>query len=215
MIAGVSFVGMSDVDGMEQGQLCRFSLWIDAVGGYLVCPGDELVVGQAGTSSDIDIPIVGDVARRHLRICRTTEVYVLEPIAETSLNGRSVTERTPLYEGNRIGLTGGVEIEFRKPNPLSMSATLQVVSRHRTRPWSDGIVLMAEACLLGNATRNHVVCSVWNSDLVIFRRGNELHARCKRPFVMDGEPVEDSVQLTEKARVVGDDFSLSLEPVED
>ena len=41
---------------------------------------------------------------------------------------------------------------------LSASARLEMVSRHRTQPHVDGILLMAESCVLGPKWQNHVVC---------------------------------------------------------
>jgi tetratricopeptide (TPR) repeat protein len=37
----------------------RFLLWVDAVGGYLVCTDSEVTIGQPGGSADV--PILGDV----------------------------------------------------------------------------------------------------------------------------------------------------------
>lgn len=191
----------------------RFSLWIDAVGGYLVCSTSEIVFGQANTSSRVDVAIVADIAPKHFRIIRTPEVYLLEPLAEVCLDGRPVGEKTPLRDGQLIGLTGGVELRFRKPHPLSMTATLEIETRQRTRPWSDGILLMADSCLVGPSANDHVICKHWGTELVFFRRGEELNVRCGCPFVVDGETRTGTSVLTLNSRIVGDDFSLSLESV--
>ena len=45
-----------------------FMMWIDGVGGYLVCPATKNTIGQAITQSNIQIPILGDLQRRHCRI---------------------------------------------------------------------------------------------------------------------------------------------------
>ena len=49
----------------------RFLLWIDGVGGYLVCLGDEVILGQASSEYQVDIPIQADLSRRHAKISPT------------------------------------------------------------------------------------------------------------------------------------------------
>src|SRR5947199_188754 len=43
----------------------RFFLWIDGVGGYLVCLGARLTFGQALPEARVDVPLVADVSRLH------------------------------------------------------------------------------------------------------------------------------------------------------
>ena len=43
----------------------RFLLWVDAVGGYLVCLDDRIVLGRAGPDSHADVPLMGDLSRNH------------------------------------------------------------------------------------------------------------------------------------------------------
>ena len=193
--------------------LSRFSLWIDAVGGYLVCPFSEILVGQATTNSNVDVAVVADIAAKHFRLTRNPDFYVLEPLADLFLDGQVVTVKTPLKDGQRIRLKGGVEFKFRKPHPLSMTATLEIVSRQRTRPWSDGILLMADSCLVGPSPRNHVVCSQWRSDVVFFRREDQLCMRSGKPYTVDDQPQNGVADLGLNSRVVGEDYSFSLESV--
>lgn len=191
----------------------RFTLWIDAVGGYLVCSSPEVIFGQATSSPRADVAIVADIAPKHFRIIRTREVYLIEPLAEICIDGRPVREKTPLIHEQLIGLTGGVELRFRKPHPLSMTATLEIETRQRTRPWSDGILLMADSCLVGPSANDHVFCKHWGTELVFFRRGDELHVRCGCPYSVDGESRSGTSLLTLNSRLLGEDFSLSLESV--
>src|SRR5438093_1143339 len=55
-------VAIADVDTKRA---ARFMLWIDAVGGYLVCLGDEIVIGQAAPGTKVDVPIQADISRKH------------------------------------------------------------------------------------------------------------------------------------------------------
>ena len=50
--------------GVPQYSNPRCILWVDAVGGYLVCLGDEIVLGQAIPGTTVDVPILADLSRR-------------------------------------------------------------------------------------------------------------------------------------------------------
>lgn len=219
----------------------RLMLWIDAVGGYLVCPRREIIVGQAVEQSRVDVPILGDLARRHLKIKRSADGYLLEPFGYVKLNGREywpgdadaehdlretqgLEERDPghavvaqqkilLKHGDLLELTGGIRIRFSKPHPLSASARLDFESRHRTQPWSDGVLLMAESCVLGPGQRNHVVCRGWRDDLVLFRQPGGLYCKSLQPIRIDGESVQGKHSLTRNSHIEGEDFSMTLEPL--
>ena len=48
----------------------RFLLWVDAVGGYLVCLDDRVLLGRAGPDSHADVPLMGDLSRNHATLLR-------------------------------------------------------------------------------------------------------------------------------------------------
>src|SRR5262249_48676796 len=56
----------------------RFLLWIDGVGGYLVCLGARVTLGQATPDSFVDVPLFADVSRLHATLTRDAEGYLLE-----------------------------------------------------------------------------------------------------------------------------------------
>ena len=191
----------------------RFLLWVDGVGGYLVCLGDEIVFGPPAPGSGVDVPILADLSRRHATIRRQGETYLLCPGREVRLDGKALTEPTSLVDGGLIELGSSVQIRFRKPHPLSTTARLEFVSRHRAQPSVDGVILMAQSCIMGPKERNHVVCRDWTSDVVLYRQGDELHCRGKGPFKIDDVLHSESGELNYRSQVAGDDFSFSLEAV--
>ena len=72
-------------------------LFQDAVGGYLVCLGQEIVLGQAVPGADVDVPIFGNLARRHGVIRRDAEGYIVTPEAEMTVVALEYgTQPTPL-----------------------------------------------------------------------------------------------------------------------
>ncbi|MEX2118766.1 MAG: FHA domain-containing protein [Pirellulales bacterium] len=193
--------------------LSRFLLWVDGVGGYLVCPSDEVILGQPVAGSRVDVPILGDVSQRHARIRRDGESYLIDPLRPVRLDGRPLTAVTSLAEGSLIELGNNVRLRFRRPHPLSATARLEFVSHHRTQPSADAVLLLAESCVLGPAANSHVVCRDWSSEVVLFRQADALLCRKAGNFEVDGVAVADRAALGRRSQVVGDDFSLSIEDV--
>jgi hypothetical protein len=192
----------------------RFLLWVDGVGGYLVCLRDEVVVGQHVPGSGLDIPILGDLSRRHARIRRSGEGYVIDPWQRLRINSRVTTEPVTLADGDELELGSGVRFRFRRPHALSATARLDLLSRHRTQPSADGVLLMAESCVLGPKWQNHVVCRDWSSDVVLYRHDGELFCRSVAPIEIDGQLCEGRGRLGSNTRVVGSDFSMCLEELD-
>lgn len=207
----------SDLDvasGVAVAQLStgrRFLLWVDGVGGYLVCLGDDILLGQAVPCNQVDVPILGDLSRQHARVSRRGDGYVISPLQRTRINGRPVSEETLLSDGDEIELARAVHIRFRQPHALSASARLDFTSSHRTQPTADGVLLMAESCVLGPSWENHVVCRHWQSDVVLYRRDNTLCCRTMDSMEVDGRLCDGKSPLGLNSRVAGSDFSLSLE----
>lgn len=187
-------------------------LWVDSVGGYLVCLGNEIVIGQPSQDSNPDVPILADLSRRHAVIRREGEGYTIEAIRSTKVEGRAVNGTAPLYDGSAIELGDGVRLRFVKPHPLSNTAKLEFTSRHRTQPSTDGVLLMAESCILGPAKTSHVVANRWEQEVVLFRKGTELGCRTAAKISVDGANKEGRCMLRPKSRVEGAEFAFAIEP---
>ncbi|MCA9121977.1 MAG: FHA domain-containing protein [Planctomycetaceae bacterium] len=192
----------------------RFLLWVDGVGGYLVCLASEILLGQAAPGNRVDVPILADISRRHARIARDGEGYTVEPLHILRLNGESIQTKTILSDGDEIEFGSGVCFRFRRPHALSASARLDVISRHRTQPFADSILLMAESCVLGPRWQNHVVCCDWEADVVLYRQDGELYCRAMEAIEIDGELCDGRGRLSTNSHVAGSDFSMSLEELD-
>lgn len=201
------------VTGVGKCENRRLQLWIDAVGGYLVCLGEEVVLGQAIPGASVDVPIFGNLSRGHATIRRDGEGYVLTPESEVRIEGRKLDGPSFLADGDEIQLGEAVRYRFRRPHALSASARLEPLSGHRTHPASDAVLLMAESLVLGRKLHNHVVCRDWEEDVVLFRQGEELHCRCGGDFEIDGHLQDDQGRLGAVSHVCGEDFSLSVEEI--
>ena len=90
----------------------RFILWIDAVGGYLCCLGGSVSIGQAVPGNVVDLPIFADLSKQHALIRREGEVYVLEPLHVTHVNGKQVDVVTLLRHEDEITLGSNVTFRF-------------------------------------------------------------------------------------------------------
>ena len=189
----------------------RFLLWIDAVGGYWVTMSDTVVLGQP--TADVDVPILGDISKRHARICRDGEGYLIEALRPVHVNGQPVEGRTILSDRAIIRLGDRVELCFRRPHALSATARLEFVTGHRTQPSSDAVLLMAETCVLGPSGHSHVVCHNWVHEVVMFRRGEEIQCRTAGNFEIDGKTTRRRGSITRSSHVQGDRFSFSLEAI--
>jgi hypothetical protein len=189
-------------------------MWVDAVGGYLVCLGDQVALGQAAGLGEADVPILADLSRRHAMIRRDREGYLIEPIQGACINGRRTSAMTNLNDGDLMQLGRSVEIRFRKPHVLSATARLEIISHHKTQPSVDAVLLMAETCILGPDVQSHVRCRSWSRNLILFRDMEGLHCRTSGSFQIDGSPCQSRGRLTSVSRIEGDDFSLSLEPLD-
>lgn len=191
----------------------RLVAWIDAVGGYLICLGDEIVLGQPSEGGDADVPILADLSRRHAIIRRENEAYVLTPLQKTLVDGKPVDGPTLLRDKCVVRLGEAVDLRFRKPHALSGTAVLEIVSRHKTEPAVDGVVLMSESCILGPQSHSHVRCRDWTSDLVLFRRGAELMCRTQTAIEVDGVASVGQAAVLGNCRIESEEFSLSLEEI--
>ncbi len=189
----------------------RFLLWVDAVGGYLVCLADEIWLGQAGAGNDIAVPILAELSRKHAKLRRVEGGYVLEGVHPVSMDGKLLTGKRLLTDGDEFELGRGVRLRFRQPHALSATARLEFVSRHRTQPGCNAILLMAESCVLGKQWQDHVLCRDWEHEVILFRQGDDLFCRTAEPMEIDGVSVDGRGRLHPNSRVVGSDFSFSLE----
>ena len=174
----------SEVDtvaGNEHPQ--RALLWVDAVGGFLVCLDDAIVLGQPSPGDAIAVPILADLSRRHAVIRRDAGAYVLEPLQRPRVDGREITGPFVLADNQLIQLGDSVRLRFTKPHALSATARLDVESHHKTQPTADAVLLMADSCVLGPNRHCHVRCRNWQQDVVVYRQNDQVFCRADEPLI--------------------------------
>jgi hypothetical protein len=190
----------------------RFLLWIDGVGGYLVCLGSRIALGQASADGHVDVPFVADVSRVHATLTRDAEGYVLEGSRLIQVNGQTTT-RALLRANDRVTLGPSCQFQFRQPVPLSTTARLDLVSGHRLPLSVDGILLMAETLILGSGPQVHVAMPDLQQPFVLFRHKDGLGYRHAGALTINGQKGAERGVLGPRAAVTGDDFAFALESV--
>ena len=189
----------------------RALLWVDAVGGFLVCLDDTIAIGQPSPGEQIALPILADLSRRHAVIRRDAGAYVLDPLQRTLIDGREIKSSTVLADNQLIQLGDNVRICFSKPHALSATAKLTLESHHKTQPSADAILLMADSCVLGPNRHCHVRCRDWQRDVVVYRQNDQLFCRADERLSVDGVQAAGSSEIQSGARVEGEDFSFAWE----
>ncbi len=190
----------------------RFLLWIDGVGGYLVCLGNRVTLGQAVPDALVDVPIFADVSRLHASLTRDSEGYLLEAARPVQVNGRPV-ERALLHPGDRVTLGTCCQLQFQQPVPVSASARLDLVSGHRLKLAVDAVLLMADTLVLGPGPQAHVVMPDLAQPVILFRGKDGLGVRHGGRLTIDGQSCHGRGGLGGTSTVSGDDFSLAIEAV--
>ncbi|GAB6167094.1 hypothetical protein JCM19992_30940 [Thermostilla marina] len=194
----------------------RLVLWIDGVGSRLICLQDEIVLGREAVGGGADIAFQAELAKRHVRLRRDGEGYMLEAFHPTWVDGRPVQGVTILPTTCTIRLGEFVALQWRRPNALAGTACLMPVSRHRVRPGGcDGAVLWADTCILGPKRSAHVLCRIWERDVILFRQDDGLFCRAEGKYTVDGRSAAGRTRLRAHSRVEGEDFAFYFEPVDE
>lgn len=190
----------------------RFLLWIDGAGGYLVCLGARVTLGQAAPGADVDVPLLADISRNHATLTRDAEGYLLEAARAVQVNGQPV-EKALLQPGDRVTLGGSCQFQFRQPVPVSATARLDLVSCHRLPLKVDGVILMADTLVLGPGSQVHATVADLEKPVVLFRTKDGLGVRHTGAFQVDGQSVTDRGNLGSASQVRGEGFCFAIETV--
>jgi hypothetical protein len=187
--------------------------WVDGVGCFQLLPGKQWCVGGPGGNPAADIVICGDISRRAAEISRRGSRYILNRFIAASKpesTGRPLELSTDTTFN--LGSTNDVQIKFSRSHPLSASAVLRLISRHRTEPACDAMILVADTCIFGPSDAAHVVCPEAIGPLV-FLIGNEgrWYVKGSAPFRVNDERVQGMVPLTLPCRVESGETVIALE----
>lgn len=190
----------------------RFLLWVDGVGGYLVCLANRVTFGQATADGPVDVPLFADVSRAHAEVTRDGEGYAIESGRQLRVNGTEA-KRTVLSAGDRVTLGSNCQFLFHKPVAVSSSARLELTSGHRLPLAVDGVLLMGNELILGPGPDSHIELDV-PAPVVIYRSRDGLGVRVPElRFSIDDRPCSDRAALPLPGFVSCEAFAFTIEPV--
>jgi len=191
----------------------RFLLWVDGVGGYLVCLSSRVTFGQATADGPVDVPLFAEVSRTHAEVTRDGEGYVIESGRAVRVNG-SETKRTVLSAGDRVTLGASCQFLFHKPVAASSSVRLELTSGHRLPVAVDGVLLMGNELMLGPGPDAHIELPGLDAPALIYRSKDGLSVRVPGArYTIDDRPCTDRALLPLPGVVSCDAFTFAVEPV--
>lgn len=116
-----------------QGKPLRFHLAVDDGGEFLVVSGTLVTFGHA-RSEAADVPVLADLESVHARLefgesFHGGPTWRVEPLGrgEVQLNGRLIEAATDVRDGDLVQLAANLVFQFRRPEPASASALLELL----------------------------------------------------------------------------------------
>ncbi|MBX9681113.1 MAG: FHA domain-containing protein [Gemmataceae bacterium] len=194
---------------MSDDRIEHWLLWMDGVGGFLVCPKDRIALGQAGAEPPPDVPLLADVSRRHAVLRRDGEGYIAEAEKRIRVNGKE-TDRAVLRSGDRLTLGDSCQILFEIPLAGSTSARLSIVSGHRLACPVQDVLLLSESLIFG-PKQAHVRVPSLREALMVFKSRTGLWVRHAGKMSLHGKPVADRADLPFDAPLLLEEHGIALE----
>jgi hypothetical protein len=202
----------------------RYVAWIDGVGAWLILTSSSVSLGRVNgnvsplikspvTEAEADIALVANLSRSHASIQRIDENYVLNPKSTVQIQSRSISYDTVLPDSCEITLGETVRLSFSIPTPLSATAKMTFASEHRPRTSVDGVILMAETCLLGPSASDHILCRNWSESVVLVQTSAGIVVKSKQELQIGGRQAGTSDVVSNGQVVSGNDFRFRLEPL--
>jgi len=189
----------------------RFLLWIDGVGAFLLLTRQAVTIGGP-TAADADIQLLASLSRKHATIHRDDGNYLLEAHGPTSVDQRPVIESAELRDGAEISLGPTVRLAFHRPTVLSGSGRLSFQSDHRPSRSLDGVVLVADTCLLGPGRDCHIRCPEWDDSVILIHRRRDWLVRSPRlSLEINGKRLRGEAPITDGQIVTGSDLRFHIE----
>ena len=224
MISSFFSLASKTVSTESQATTDRYVAWIDGVGAWLILTGSSISLGRvngnvsplvkaSSTEQEADVALVANLSRDHASIQRVDENYVLKPKSSVQIQGRPISFETVLPDNCEITLGDSVRLSFSIPTPLSATAKVTFESEHRPRTSVNGVILMAETCLLGPSASDHILCRNWSESVVLVQTPSGIVVKSKQDLQIGGRKAGATDVVSNGQVVSGDDFRFRLEPL--
>lgn len=190
----------------------------------MVLLGEEVTIGgvrQDGNRSEVCL--LSNLARKHLTLSRVHGSYQLTAHHPVRFKNQPFPtdpdERILLEDKAQWTMGEGVEIRFRLPTVLSLTAVLDFQSSHRPvvgHPplMVDQVILMDQNCLIGQGSGQHIRLKNCEEGVILYQSKQQLWCKSKTPFSKNDEAPETTASLQTGDIITGRDFRFRLEALE-
>jgi hypothetical protein len=203
----------------------QYVLWVDGTGAFLLCLGDEVTIGGLRNDQNhADVCLMSNLSRKHLTLARSNGRYQLTTHESIRLSRSDFPtdrgEQFTLEASSDWKLGEGVEIQFRQPTVLSLTAILRFQNSQRPlvgQPPAavDQVILMDQNCLVGPGAGQHIEIKDSQEGVILYRSRNQLWCKSKSGFSRNGQPPDNASALESGDIIAGPDFRFRLEALED
>ena len=157
----------------------RVYVWYQGVGIELAA-GETVIGREPGCALRFEDPAI---APRQARLVRDGSQLSLEPLAETRVNGRAVRDRTPLGDGDEIGLGSRALVVRVAADPPTPPVDIER-RRDERRPIELHTIYVSHSLEIEALTRDLSVSGVFVCTEVL----DEIGTECQLTFLIGGGP---------------------------
>lgn len=187
-------------NGSEHAGGVDFVLHVDGAGSFRVIGTRSVTLGPASSSRQVDIAVAADASVPVVMVRRSDEDYFVESAQPMEVNDKPV-KHALLASGDRIAVGPRCRLRFRRPNPASTSAVLDVISGRLICGDVRQIILFDRELILGPGPAAHIRVDSLGGPAVLQQSGQGLACRAADPISIDGRPVGQQSVLTPGAHV--------------
>jgi hypothetical protein len=162
-------------------------LHVDGAGAFRLLSGRCVTFGPPSFSREVDVRVMAHESIAPVTIARSDEDYFVQSGKPVEVNDKP-TQHALLAPGDRIAIGPRCRLRFRRPNPASTSAVLDVISGRLSRGDVRQVILFDRELILGPGPAAHIRVDSLTGPAVLRRRGNGLVCRAADPILIDGRP---------------------------
>lgn len=175
------------VHGSDEADAIDFMLHVDGAGGFRVIGKQTITLGPPSSSRHVDVAIIGDATLPVVTITRSDEDYFVQSQRPIEVNDKPTTQAL-LASGDRIAVGPRCRLRFRRPNPASTSAVLDVMAGRLARSDVRQVILFNCEMILGPGPAAHVRVDSLSGPATLQRHNGGLACRAADPVLIDGRP---------------------------
>ncbi len=172
----------------------RFVIQVDGVGSYLVFPGNRISVGPISSSRRPDLGVMADATGAVVTIERFEEDYLLMSDQPVMVN-KKPTHKSILNDNDRIDLTHRISMKFKKPNPASSTALLDLASARMPSQDIRYAVLLNRELVFGPGSGSHVRDDGWSDQFALSYRDGHLFCDKRDLVTLRDQPLNRELPL--------------------